>query len=416
MLFKQGTQVSGKMKEEVQVDEYGEPMLLFGDNIGEILQVSSERDFGKFENIKNNSGAWHAAAPKHSDVSYAIVDFGGEGDEAYEIDHIRLQNEHSSSYCISSRDIDINGVSTWHVNQDWTAVEPYELFTLKKKKFTAVEMKLSVKGKTPWDGSWIIFKVYGRIDPVRNYMRKLAHAIGCGDSLEDLTKLVKEGMQLDLLHEDSVKRAICIRDFLLLRQEIAFSMERRDLVALEKCIEQANLLKKSQDVQVLQAIDIIAEIRREVNWRETHPAFKVMLLAGIEAAAATKYLPFLFEKGYDCLYALATVTDVVFMANDFGMSSRMNCQRLLKQISHLVLPKLNSASLNAFMLSINVSEKDAAKYEKSLFHRKHDTVYDLFQITREEMQFCGIKNGHIEAILMIAKGDHSRFASEATRR
>ena len=43
-------------------DEYGDSILLFGSEIGEVVHVSSERDYGKFSNIQATNGAWHSCS------------------------------------------------------------------------------------------------------------------------------------------------------------------------------------------------------------------------------------------------------------------------------------------------------------------------------------------------------------------
>jgi hypothetical protein len=121
--------------------------------------VSSEQDYGKMRNLMKGKGAWHtrslskakaARVPSDSIVEYVTVDFGGEGDEIYEIDYIWLRNDHSSAYSIEYKDPE----SSWQLLVPWTSCEPYEFITIKDVHVQAAELKLSIKGSRIWDASW----------------------------------------------------------------------------------------------------------------------------------------------------------------------------------------------------------------------------------------------------------------------
>ena len=62
--------------------------------------------------------------------------------------------------------------SKWQEYQPWTDIEPYGFVSLNKRALAA-EMKLSIKGSRAWDASWVMVKIYGRSDPITNYMREV---------------------------------------------------------------------------------------------------------------------------------------------------------------------------------------------------------------------------------------------------
>ena len=192
-------------------DEYGDSILLFGQDIGEVVHVSSERPHGLFKNIQGSNGAWHSCSTtkvqqirkqssknknyKYSDhVEFAIVDFGGDGDDIYELDYMWLRNEHSTSYSVEYKDLH----GTWILYQPWTSVEPFEFISLSKPNIKAAELKLLIKGSSLWDASWVMLKVYGRSDPITNFLRDLNAQIFSHDDLDLMKQLYQEGLKLNL--------------------------------------------------------------------------------------------------------------------------------------------------------------------------------------------------------------------------
>ena len=90
-------------------EEYGESRLLFGEGVGEVLHVSSEQEFGRFRNVVKGKGSWHTNSVLNArrnkvkpgeQVEEAVMDFGGEGDDIYEIEYMWLRNDHSAQYML----------------------------------------------------------------------------------------------------------------------------------------------------------------------------------------------------------------------------------------------------------------------------------------------------------------------------
>ena len=135
-------------------DEFGEPMLLFGEGVGEVMFVSSEQPFGKITQMINGKGSWHSQSLQRDKrrpargAEEAVIDFGGAGDEIYDLCYMWLRNDHSSSYSLEYKNIE----GEWVLLVDWTDVEPYEFITLSDIHVPAAELKLKIKGCRIWDG------------------------------------------------------------------------------------------------------------------------------------------------------------------------------------------------------------------------------------------------------------------------
>lgn len=97
-------------------------------------------------------------------------------------------------------------------------MEPYEFISLEKMALAA-ELKLEVKGSRIWDASWVMIKIYGRPDPVTNFMRELKKQLYAKDDLDELRSLIREGGKLRLQNTEEMKEAAVLRDSLALRQE-----------------------------------------------------------------------------------------------------------------------------------------------------------------------------------------------------
>ena len=158
-----------------------------------MLEVSSEQEFGKFRNVVKGKGSWHTNSVLNArigkvkageQVEYAVMDFGGEGDDIYEIEYMWLRNDHSSFYMLSFKDQH----AEWQVYQPWTEIEAYGFVSLNKRALAA-EMKLSIRGSQAWDASWVMVKVYGRSDPITNYMRELRKVLHAKNDLEKVRRL-----------------------------------------------------------------------------------------------------------------------------------------------------------------------------------------------------------------------------------
>jgi len=193
----------GKEEKFVPGDEWGEPQLLFGDGVGEVLEVSSEQDFGKFSCLMKNKGSWHSnsiAIAKRNKVKadavvqFAVVDFGGAGDEIYEVDYMWLRNDHSSAFSVEYKDPESN----WQVLVPWRSCEPYEFISLSEVRVQAAELKLLIRGSRVWDASWNMVKIYGRLDPFTNFTRELKACLYARDDLDELRRLIKKGGLLRL--------------------------------------------------------------------------------------------------------------------------------------------------------------------------------------------------------------------------
>lgn len=191
--------------------------------MGEVLEVTSERDFGKFKNVLKNKGSWHSCSTTRCKenhvvasewVEHVILDFGGKGDDIYEIDYMWLRNDHSSAFQLSYKDKD----GEWILHEPWKKVEPYEFISIKRRALAA-ELKLEVRGGRIWDASWVMIKIYGRPDPVTNFMRELKKQLYARDDLHHLRELIKQGGELHLQATEEMKEAQLLRSILTLRQE-----------------------------------------------------------------------------------------------------------------------------------------------------------------------------------------------------
>jgi len=421
-------------------DEYGDSILLFGDSIGEIVEVSSERPYGLFSNVQATNGAWHTCSKDNvlmkrrrqrqrkggstvlygDQVEHAIVDFGGEGDDIYELDYMWLRNEHSSAYSIEYKDIH----GDWVVYQPWTAVEPFEFITLKKKNIKAAELKLLVKGSKLWDASWVLLKVYGRSDPITNFLRDLKEQILAHDDIDKMRALYKEGLKLNLKDREEMEEAAIVKYQMTIREEAGFAVDANDMTALKKIMEEAAKKNMLNDVKIMEAGDTLARLVAEQNYKYSHPAYKLMRNCDIDEAASTKYLKDMIDVGYDCLFGLATVIEKIdidggaeandILRNTLFIRNAVHRERLIKMIPRMKLQRqdLNNG-LEKFMLSINFHERDVKKYNQQLWDiRKYDTLFDLLNCEREELELANFKIGHIEAVLMIQNGKYGAYNLE----
>ncbi len=345
-----------------------------------------------------------------------MIDFGGEGDDVYEIDYMWLRNDHSSSFSIEYKDVN----REWHVAVPWRSVEEYEFITL-EEMISAAELRLLVKGSRIWDASWAMIKVYGRSDPITNFMRELRAALAAHDDLDHIRNLIKEGGKLLQQDTDEMKEAAKLRDVLHLRQECKFATERRDIKALDSLTKEAiEKMGMENDIVVLQAVECLEELIKERDFKYNHPAFKMMLKADVDEGSATKYLKWMCEAGYDCLFGLGALivrqddggARALSKLRDMGIRSAIHRERIVKEMPRMKLQKQDQSSLEAFMLSINFSVKDVKKYIKALWTLKYDTMFDLLNCERFEMENLKFREGHVEAVLMISDGLHSKFAME----
>ena len=406
-------------------EEYGEPKLLVGDGEGEILEVSSQREFGKFKNVLKNKGSWHSCSMTNSKkhnvkstdwVEHVVLDFGGEGDDIYEIDYCWLRNDHSSAYQLSYKDQH----GEWILYVPWKEVKPYEFITVKKRALAA-ELKLEVKGSRVWDASWVMIKIYGRPDPVTNFMRELKKQLYARDDLEHLRELIRQGGDLHLQATEEMKEAMLLRSIMALREECKLAMMARDLHLLESLVKEARENNMQNDITVLQAGDVLGELIQERNFVQNHPAFKMLRKAEIDNTSATKYLGYLIDCGYECLFGLASLS----LRNDNGWSvedalknkvairSAVHRERIAKIIPRIKLQKQDSRSLSKFLFSIGLQKNDVKRYMRNMWDmKKLDTMFDLLNCDRKELKELEFKEGHIESILMIADGQHSKFPVE----
>ena len=106
----------------------------------------------------------------------------------------------------------------------------------------------------------------------------------------------------------------------------------------------------------------------------------------------------------DGQYALAKLRDI-------GVRSAVHRERIMKGLSHVKLPKLNQSHLLSFLVSLNISERDVKRYINMLWTIKYDTTYDLFETDRAMLEKLEFKDGHIDAIMLVSEGGHSKFAS-----
>ena len=126
------------------------------------------------------------------------------------------------------------------------------------------------------------------------------------------------------------------------------------------------------------------------------------------------------ECGYDCLFGLAAASIRHddgeelnrILKEVVGIRSSVHRERLTKNIPKCKLQKINQKSLEKFMLSINISKKDVDKYVKALWTKKYDTVFDLQNCQKFELESLKFKQGHVDAVMFIAEGKHSRFATD----
>ncbi|GMH82757.1 hypothetical protein TL16_g09370 [Triparma laevis f. inornata] len=405
-------------------DEYGESQLLFGEGVGEVLDISSEQEFGKFKNVIKGRGSWHTtsitnarkAKVKAGELEeFVVMDFGGEGDDVYELDYMWLRNDHSSAYSLSYKDQH----GEWQVYVPWTNIEPYG-FIAHDKRALAAEMKLSIRGSAAWDASWVMVKIYGRSDPITNFMRELKRCLYAKADLDELKRLIKEGQALHLHSTDEMKEAIALKKILSLKEECKFAMMKDDLKLLEGLMAQAKDMHMANDIVVLQAADKYDELVAIRDFRLHHPAFRLMRKSEIDEASATKYLFWMMDCGYDCLFGLASLS----LKNDggealdrvlrdvIGIRSSVHRERIVKQLPKVKLQKQDQKGLERFMLSINFQKEDVAKYIKALWTLKFDTMFDLLGCERLELEQLKFKPGHIDSICMISEGHHSKFATD----
>ena len=197
----------------------------------------------------------------------------------------------------------------------------------------------------------------------------------------------------------------------------------RDLRTLEGLIEDANEMNMQSDITVLQAGDVLGELIHERDFKQNHPAFKMLRNADIDNTSATKYLKYLIETGFDCLYGLASLS----LRNDNGWSvdealkkkvtirSSVHRERIAKVIPRIKLLKQDGRSLPKFLFSIGLQKNDVKRYINNMWEiMKLDTMFDLLNCDRKELEKLGFKEGHVESILMISEGKHSKFAVEDT--
>jgi len=146
--------------------------------------------------------------------------------------------------------------------------------------------------------SWVSAKVYGRIDPVTNFIRALAKCMLARDDLDELRHLIKEGGTLNLQEREEMKEAMSLRDFLHLRQECKFATEQRDLHFLEEVTKEAIEKKMEGDITVMMAVETLSQLVAERDYKFNHPAYKFMRKHDIDEASASKYLGFFAQTGY----------------------------------------------------------------------------------------------------------------------
>ncbi|GMH75462.1 hypothetical protein TrST_g13079 [Triparma strigata] len=410
--------------EFVPGDEYGESQLLFGEGVGEVLEVSSEQEFGKFKNVVKGRGSWHTNSIMNARKAkvkagvweeFAVLDFGGEGDDMYELDYMWLRNDHSSAYRLTYKDQH----GEWQVYQDWTNIEPYE-FISHDRRALAAEMRLSVRGSAAWDASWVMIKIYGRSDPITNFMRDLERCLYAKADLDELKALIKEGQNLHLHSTEEMKEAVALKKILTLREECKLAMMKDDLKLLQGLMAQAKDMHMMNDIVVLQAADKLDELVAVRDFKLNHPAFKLMRKSEIDEASATKYLFWMMECGYDCLFGLAALSlkndggEALnrMLRDEVGIRSSVHRERIVKHIPKAKLQKQDQKGLERFMLSINFSKEDVAKYIKALWTLKFDTMFDLLSCERMELEQLKFKKGHVDSIIMIAEGHHSKFATD----
>ena len=262
--------------------------------------------------------------------------------------------------------------------------------------------------------------------------------------MEELRRLIKEGQNLHLQATDEFKDAIVLRKHLALRDECKLSMMQNDLKALQGLMEQAKEMKMANDIVVLQAGEKLADLVAERDYKYSHPAFLLMRHSDIDEvrreertrdhtafstakavaissqASSTKYLLYMQECGYDCLFGLAAASVRHddgeelnrILREVVGIRSSVHRERLMKNIPKCKLQKINPKSLEKFMLSINFSKKDVSTYIKALWTKKYDTVFDLQNCEKFELESLKFKPGHLDAVVFISEGKHSRFATD----
>jgi hypothetical protein len=350
-------------------------------------------------------------------IEYFVVDFGGAGDDIYEIDYMWLRNDHSRWYRIEYKDVS----GSWVVLRDWTLCGPYEFIAIEGVHVSAAELKVCVRGSAKWDASWILAKVYGRLDPVTNFLKALRACVFAKDDLDRLRSLIREGgsLRLDGSNCDEMKQAVALRDCMHLRNECKLAAERRDLKALEELIEDALLRKMEGDVAVMMAMETRDGLVAQRDYVQNHRAYKFMCYNDIDSNASKKYLGYLQDTGYDCLFGLVylVVDDdngngekCMARLRDMGVRSSVHRERVYKGLNHVKLPRLDMTSLEGLLESMGVETRDVKKYVKALWTLKYDTVFDLFELEREMLTNLGFREGHVDGIMCVSEGFQSKFA------
>ena len=198
-----------------------------------------------------------------------------------------------------------------------------------------------------------------------------------------------------------------------------FAIEARDLKTLESLVDEAARKNMQDDITVLQASDCLKDLIAEREFKLSHPAFMLMTSAGVDEASATKYLQFMISSGYDCLFGLAslslksdngTAVDAA-LKEEVGIRSAIHRERIVKAIPRVKLLKQDHRSLEAFLSSIGLQQQDVKRYIKNMWKmKKLDTMFDLLNCDRKELEEMHIKPGHVDSVLMIGEGLHSKFA------
>ena len=218
-----------------------------------------------------------------------------------------------------------------------------------------------------------------------------------------------------------MKEAMVLRDYLHLRQEVKFAADRLDMRALEELTKEACEKGMQDDIAVITAIEIYSQLVAERDYKHNHPAYKFMRKNDIDESSASRYLTAFADDGYDCLLGLAMLVvkqddkgeHALEVLKKLGVRSAMHRERIVKNLNHVKLPKLNQSSLVSFMKSMNFSDGDVKRYKKSLWDSfKYDTMFDLLDMERDQFQKLNFLPGHVDAIVMVSDGLHSKFAIE----
>ena len=221
-----------------------------------------------------------------------------------------------------------------------------------------------------------------------------------------LRSLIKEGQNLHLQATDEFKDAIVLRKHLTLRDECKIAMMQNDLKALQGLMISAEELHLSEDIVVLQAAEKLSELVAERDYKYSHPAFMLMRNSDIDEASATKYLLYMQECGYDCLFGLAATSIRHddgqelnrILREVVGIRSSVHRERLAKNIPKMKLQKINLKALDKFMFSINFSKKDVEKYIKALWTKKYDTVFDLQNCEQFELEQVSVSESRSDKL------------------